>query len=82
MIDKVHLAFLFDNASQVSFRITWQIETVFFITFNAGITFNTGANWQAQRRFSMKVLRDFGFGKMSMITSIQDEIKELQGFLR
>ncbi len=47
-----------------------------------GITFNNGANWQAQRRFSMKVLRDFGFGKMSMISSIQDEIKELQGFLR
>lgn len=47
-----------------------------------GITFNNGSSWQAQRRFSMKVLRDFGFGKMSMITSIQDEIKELVEFLR
>lgn len=50
--------------------------------YKKGITFNTGANWQAQRRFSMKVLRDFGFGKMSMISSIQDEIRELQAFLR
>lgn len=43
----------------------------------SGITFNNGTSWQAQRRFSLKVLRDFGFGKMSMIASIQDEIKDL-----
>jgi len=47
-----------------------------------GITFNNGAEWQAQRRFSLKVLRDFGFGKSSMISSIQDEINELIDHLK
>ncbi|XP_037049572.1 farnesoate epoxidase-like [Bradysia coprophila] len=50
--------------------------------YKKGISYNNGANWQAQRRFSMKVLKDFGFGKMSMIKSIQDEIRELQSYLR
>lgn len=57
------------------------ITLVLKILMPTGITFNNGANWQAQRRFSMKVLRDFGFGKVKMIESIQHEIQELVDYL-
>ncbi|KAG4069821.1 hypothetical protein HA402_006836 [Bradysia odoriphaga] len=50
--------------------------------YKKGITFNNGFNWQAQRRFSVKVLRDFGFGKVKMIESIQHEIEELIGYFK
>jgi hypothetical protein len=42
-----------------------------------GIIFNDGANWAEQRRFSLRHLRDFGFGKTSMESIILDEAVEL-----
>ncbi|CAG7724125.1 unnamed protein product [Allacma fusca] len=42
-----------------------------------GILFTEGHIWHDQRRFTLKNLRDFGFGKNSMEAKIQDEIIEL-----
>ena len=36
-----------------------------------------GGEWQEQRRFALRHLRDFGFGKSSMEGLIHDEIREL-----
>lgn len=42
-----------------------------------GLIFNTERSWMEQRRFTLKSLRDFGFGKKSMETIVYDEINEL-----
>jgi cytochrome P450 len=42
-----------------------------------GIIMTEGQEWVEQRRFTLKNLRDFGFGKNSMEAKIQDEIIEL-----
>jgi cytochrome P450 len=42
-----------------------------------GVLFTEGKVWVDQRRFILKTLRDFGFGKKSMEGMVQDEIKEL-----
>jgi hypothetical protein len=42
-----------------------------------GIIFSTGDTWMEQRRFTLKNLRDFGFGKGSMENLIKDEVVEL-----
>lgn len=42
-----------------------------------GIIFNSARSWTEQRRFTLKSLRDFGFGKKSMETIVYDEINEL-----
>ncbi|CAL8094325.1 unnamed protein product [Orchesella dallaii] len=39
-----------------------------------GIIFNEGKDWQDQRRFALKNLRDFGFGKGTMESLILDEV--------
>ncbi len=36
-----------------------------------GIFFSNGKEWQEQRRFALKNLRDFGFGKLSMEELVQ-----------
>jgi hypothetical protein len=33
--------------------------------------------WTEQRRFALKTLRDFGFGKKSMESMVADEVNEL-----
>ena len=40
-----------------------------------GIAATSGYEWQEQRRFSLKHLKDLGFGKQSLETYIQDEAK-------
>jgi cytochrome P450 len=43
-----------------------------------GILFGEGKDWQEQRRFALKNLRDFGFGKgTTMETLINDEVVDL-----
>ena len=42
-----------------------------------GIVATVGSFWQEQRRFSLKHLKDLGFGKQKLETIIQDEIQYL-----
>ncbi|CAG7817746.1 unnamed protein product, partial [Allacma fusca] len=42
-----------------------------------GIALSTGQEWQDQRRFALRHLRDFGFGKNYMEGLIQEEVDEL-----
>lgn len=44
---------------------------------NKGIAFNEGKGLFEQRRFVLKTLRDFGFGKKSLESLIHNEVKEL-----
>lgn len=47
-----------------------------------GIVFNNGHVWEEQRRWSLRKLRDFGFGKSSMEGIILDEVKEVLDYFR
>lgn len=42
-----------------------------------GLIFTEGAFWQEQRRFTLRHLRDLGFGKTSIESQMMDEINEL-----
>ena len=42
-----------------------------------GIIHTEGRKWQEQKRFSLRKLRDFGFGTRSIETIVHDEIAEL-----
>ena len=42
-----------------------------------GIIFGDGQAWAEQRKFAIRHLRDFGFGKTSMEALIMEEVKEL-----
>ena len=42
-----------------------------------GVIFTQGRFWTEQRRFTLKVLKDFGFGKTSMEDTIMDEVEKL-----
>ena len=42
-----------------------------------GIIHTQGTHWNIQRRFSLKTLKDFGFGKQSMEAVIHTEVDEL-----
>lgn len=44
---------------------------------NAGILQGEGENWEVHRRFLLRQLRDFGFGKSSMEVLIMDEVQEV-----
>ena len=41
-----------------------------------GIIGSSGKVWQEQRRFTLRNLRDFGFGKVSMEGLIQEEVEK------
>ena len=47
-----------------------------------GLIFSQEKTWVEQRRFTLRVLRDFGFGKSSMEELIQDEVKQFTSFLK
>ena len=42
-----------------------------------GIAYNDGQSWMEQRKFAMRHLKEFGFGKSSMESLVADEAKEL-----
>ena len=42
-----------------------------------GLAVSEGEQWMAQRRFALRNLRDFGFGKKSMEGVAQEDIVEL-----
>ena len=42
-----------------------------------GIIFSRGQTWVEQRRFTLRALRDFGFGKSSMEDTLLDEVDKL-----
>ena len=44
--------------------------------------FANGKEWQEQRRFTLRNLRDLGFGKTSMESLIQEEIEKCIELLR
>ena len=44
---------------------------------NSGVIGTNGQYWREQRRFLLKNLKDFGFGKTSMESIIQDEMAKL-----
>lgn len=48
---------------------------------NGGIVFTHGQQWTEQRRFALKTLRDFGFGKKSMEHVILDEVLILDSYV-
>ncbi|XP_046999526.1 methyl farnesoate epoxidase-like [Schistocerca americana] len=52
-------------------------------TFNKrlGVFFTDGPFWAQQRRFTLRHLRDFGFGKISMEGRILEEVEDLVGSL-
>lgn len=47
-----------------------------------GIIFTEGTKWQEQRRFTLRHLRDFGFGRKSMEAIIAEEALELTDRLK
>jgi len=47
-----------------------------------GVIFSQGRTWVEQRRFTLKTLRDFGFGKSSMEETIHDEIRHFIFYLK
>ena len=44
---------------------------------NPGVIGTSGQYWTEQRRFLLKNLKDFGFGRASMESMIQDEMAKL-----
>ena len=45
-----------------------------------GIVFNDGKEWSEQRRFTLRTLRDFGFGKSSKIIQIMLTFSKIQNY--
>ena len=54
--------------------------TVLFIV--AGLVCSEGKEWMEQRKFTMRQLKDFGFGKQSMECLVQEEVDEIIQGLR
>ncbi|CAG7730308.1 unnamed protein product, partial [Allacma fusca] len=59
-----------------------RIEILEFDGASHGISLTNGQEWQDQRRFTLRHLRDFGFGKNYMGALIQEEVDELLVWLK
>lgn len=46
-----------------------------------GVIFSNGKQWSEQRRFALRTLRDFGFGKQKMEDVIDDQVNQLCSIL-
>ncbi|CAG0918414.1 unnamed protein product [Notodromas monacha] len=53
-----------------------------YMNQNIGLICSEGDPWKEQRRFCLKSMRDFGFGKTSMEVSIMAELEDLVGSLK
>ena len=51
-------------------------------TGSAGIVFNEGQSWQQLRRFTLKTLKEFGFGKAGMQELVMEEVKHFLAHLK
>ena len=47
------------------------------IGLQPGVAFSTGKYWREQRRFLLRNLRDFGYGKQGMEDTLLDEVEKL-----
>ena len=54
----------------------------FHHTGSAGIVFNEGDSWQQLRRFTLKTLKEFGFGKTGMRELVMEEVEHFLDHLR
>ena len=52
-------------------------ESRFWNNIPRGISWTEGSQWSVQRRFSLKTLKDFGFGRKSIESSIHFEVEEM-----
>ena len=48
--------------------------------FVSGILFNDGASWRAHRRFTLKTLKEMGFGKNTLETTLIEEADRIGDF--
>ncbi|CAG7731399.1 unnamed protein product, partial [Allacma fusca] len=65
-----------------SFQGRPRMEIMEFDGASQGIILTTGQEWQDQRRFTLRHLRDFGFGKNYMEGLIEEEVDELLDWLK
>lgn len=68
-----------------TYNLLFEIHLFNFHTYHLckGIVAAEGQQWSEQRRFALRHLRDFGFGKKSMEGCIQDDATDLiNGFLK
>ena len=52
-------------------------ESRFWNNIPRGIFFTEGSQWSVQPKFSLKTLKDFGFGRKSIEGSIHFEVDEM-----
>lgn len=68
---------LFDREDFSDRKVPDWIVPLRFSDGALGIINNSGTRWSAQRRFSLKTLKDFGLGRRSMEDSIHAEVSEM-----
>jgi len=56
----------------IDFDFDWNLLT--------GLLFNDGDAWKSHRRFSLKTLKDFGFGKKSLESVLLEEADRMVDF--
>nr|AKH03507.1 cytochrome P450 3075A1 [Paracyclopina nana] len=59
-----------------------ELDPVLNARQSAGVAFSNGNFWKEQRRYLLKNLRDFGFGKASMEEALHEEVQKLVDFLK
>ena len=62
--------------------LLYGLSHLLFFPDNTGILLASGDNWTRMRRFTLKALRDHGFGKKASETYILDEALHMVEHLR
>jgi len=74
------------SVDSLCYRPSMGVQTEFFLPDQrgnySGVMFTNGGEWQEVRRFTMKTLRDFGYGKATMEDLIREEVVKALDFLR